>query len=91
MLQVGKSRIFKIMKTGKQIRSYMTYSDVKTDYDGWADAEQYLPKEFDLVHLKLNNGKHSKGWRSTTSWDGRKFDPGTVILSWKKMDDLELN
>lgn len=90
MQEVGRTLIKKIMKTGKETRSYMTYKDVPKDADDWADPKEYLPRRYDLVHLKFNDGNETIGWHTDSRWDGRKFKLGTTVIGWKKTEDLEL-
>jgi len=90
MQQVGRTILTKVMRSGKETRSYMTYKDVPKDNDEWVDAYNYLPRLYDLVHLRMNDGSQSKGWRTDTRWDGRKFKPHQRIVAWKKAEEMVL-
>lgn len=61
----------------------LTYSRVKKDFDGWVKAEDYLPEDFDLVLLKIDNGI-KKGWWAGNKWDGLRYYEGEEVKFWKK-------
>lgn len=63
-----------------------TYKEVKY-LDGWADAELFLPNNFDLVFLKLEEGKTRSGWHTGMGWDGLKLQPTDKVQYWKKKDE----
>ena len=86
--QVGRTIVEKTMKSGKQTRSYLTYKDIPKDYDDWVNAKLYLPKKYDLVHLRMSDGSYTKGWRSESFWDGRKFKPHLKVIAWKKAEEM---
>lgn len=89
MEQVGKTVYIKTTRTGKKVRSYMTYKDVPKDENDWADPKEYLPRFYDLVHLKMSDGSETIGWRSDSRWDGRRFKPWLKIVAWKKADNVD--
>jgi hypothetical protein len=60
------------------------HSQVKFDDDKWADANLYLPADYDLVWCKIENLKQKvSGWHTGTSWDGAKMQPEYKVLFWK--------
>ena len=56
--------------------------------DGWADAKKYLPRDFDLVALKLKSGITRMGWSNGNTWDGAKLTDAEKpdVLYWKKKE-----
>lgn len=67
---------------------YWTYKDVKYDEDGWADANKYLPADYDLVYLKIEDQPCVCGWSAGNSWDGLQVKKEDKVLFWKrKFDD----
>lgn len=54
--------------------------------DGWADAQRYLPADYDLVLLKLDNGRVRAGWSTGCGWDGLKLQPEERVLYWKRKE-----
>lgn len=64
-----------------------TYKSVIYDKDGWADASFYLPVEYDLVELKIDGKKDSKGWSTGSGWDGFTVNPDDKVLSWRILKD----
>lgn len=66
-----------------------TYSNVLYDAHGWADAEKFLPADYDLVMLKLEGNKLRNGWSNGLSWDGLHLKKSEKVLMWKrKIDDM---
>lgn len=61
-----------------------TYSDVKYDADGWADAKKFIPEDFDLCHLKIKDQKTKSGWSKGYKFDGLRIEPEDEVLYWKK-------
>jgi len=64
---------------------YFTYPMVEYDEDLWADASKFLPLEYDLLYLKIENKKSIiRGWYTGYGWDGAKFEENDKVLCWKK-------
>lgn len=68
-------------KTGLRLFSYM---DIPNCKEGWISTEDFLPEDFDLVMLKDQNNRISKGWMNGNSWDGSKITKRQVIKFWKR-------
>lgn len=62
------------------------YADTETDKEGWIDCQKYLPKEYDLCLLQLED-KTKTGWHTGTTWDGLKLKESDTVLSWKRIKD----
>lgn len=80
MIQVGSH------KSGYN-RPY-TYTEVKFNKDGWADAKSFLPIPYDLMLLMDEEGKTFNGWYTSYSWDGIRYK-GQKIKCWKRNMDGE--
>ncbi len=79
MIKVGQSLNI------KDDRIY-TYKDVAHE-EGWVDADEYHPIDYDLVYLKLQGAKDNiRGWCSGNVWDGLKYR-GEKVLKWKYVKD----
>lgn len=66
----------------------LSYKDVKTDADGWADPKHFRPKPFDLVYLRvIREGeerlKGVPGWWTGSSWDGQRLLSSDQVICWK--------
>lgn len=79
MIKVGTLRD----PTGSKSKGYWSYSDVKIDKEGWADASQYLPADCDLVYYRTEEEKTRKGWHCGKHWDGLHFKKEDVVKFWK--------
>jgi hypothetical protein len=73
--QVGK-------QYGLGSKRLFPYSLVEYGDNGWADANKYLPLEYDLVYVKLKE-KILMGWRSMGKWIGLRFD-NEPVYAWKR-------
>lgn len=72
-------------KTGKRV----SYCHVETDADGWVDSAKWLPRDFDIVSLKIEGiYKILSGWLNCNGWDGLKIDPNYKVIAWKKKRDM---
>lgn len=60
---------------------------VTKDYDGWVDADRFLPADYDLVLIK-GIFKLIVAWHAGHKWDGLQYVPGTTVKYWKKKRDL---
>lgn len=77
------------MKVGKDILSTgrkLSYQGVKYDKDGWANAKDYLPDDYDLMYLQIKDKEPCHGWISGKRWTGLKVKPGDEILYWKRKE-----
>jgi hypothetical protein len=81
-----------IQKVGKSIvegikpRKF-AYRDIPFDEDGWADAERFMPADYDLVFLKIEGKKSVSGWSTGNSWDGLKLEKADKVKYWKRKPD----
>lgn len=83
MIKLGTTK----KKGSKKCYSYM---DVKTDYDGWVDSTQYLPVDYDLVYVRVNNGINVRtkvGWYTGYEFDGLHLKDNEKIEYWKRKGD----
>lgn len=63
----------------------LTYARVETDADGWVDINDYLPADYDLTFVKLDNRSGTfSAWSTGTNWDGEKLSPDDTIVYWKR-------
>lgn len=62
----------------------LTYKTVPKDIDGWVEAKDFLPADYDLVYLRIKNRKIRIGWINGLKWDGAHVNPKDHILAWKK-------
>lgn len=60
-----------------------TYSDVKFDQYGWTSVNDYMPMAFDLVYMRLNNGKMITGWQHDGIWEGLGLKEEDSVTKWK--------
>jgi len=59
------------------------YGDIKMDCDGWVDAKEYLPPDFELCLLKTPN-RTLAGWHMRNGWDGHRMTKQDEIQYWKR-------
>lgn len=78
MMKVGKDMI-----QGKTNLRKTDYRDVKYNENGWADARKFLPADYDLMLLVLENGQRVNGWSAGENWEGLKIKPHDKVLLWK--------
>lgn len=75
-----------IKKVGRwypSLKKTFLYGDCEYN-EKWADANKYLPADFDLVWCKIQDmPKPLTGWHTGTGWDGLKMQPEYKVLSWK--------
>lgn len=62
----------------------LNYADIPVDEDGWADAKEFMPADYDLCLLKIKDKKTQSGWASGLNWDGLKVKDEDEVLYWKK-------
>lgn len=70
------------LETGKLFT--FSYRDVETDIDEWVDASRFLPKDYDLVLMKVKGKKTFCGWYNINHWDGLKLKPEDIVSYWKR-------
>ncbi len=63
--------------------SVFSYAKIKSEANGWVDAEKYLPADLDLVFLKLEDGKVISGWIFGKIWDGYRLMPNHKVTHWR--------
>jgi hypothetical protein len=69
----------------------LTYKNIPRDQDGWVNAKNYMPADFDLCLLKITNKPIIAGWSNGLSWDGLKIKKTDEVLKWKdKRDQREI-
>lgn len=61
------------------------YTDVEYDADGWVDAKRFMPADFDLCLLKIEDKSSIPGWASGFNWDGLRVKKKDKVLYWKKI------
>ena len=76
MMKVGKDRV-------PTTRAF-TYKDVLYDDDGWADATKFLPGDFDLVNIKLEDNTFLSAWYTGVGWDGLVIKRDNKVKAWKR-------
>ncbi len=77
-----------MIKVGQKIgKRKIGYSHVLCDIEGWVDANQFLPADFDLCHLKIKDKKTSPGWLQGTCWSGANVVKEDIVLFWKKITE----
>lgn len=81
MIKVGQ-------KIGKRV---IGYSHVTCDIDGWADAKEFLPADFDLCYVKIKDKQTRPGWVQGTIWGGANVARDDIVLYWKKFEKLKDN
>ena len=81
MRKVGKDIVIN-KKTNKKRK--FSYTDVKYDDEKWADASEYLPADFDLVFLRIQDKPITSGWINGIKWEGLKVIEADKVLYWKK-------
>ena len=87
---MSEEEFFLIRQVGQQYEDKkwkFSYSNVKFDEDGWADASRFLPAILDLCYCMIEGrSKKIPGWYTGTSliWDGLNIKPTDKILFWKR-------
>lgn len=70
---------------------FYTYKDIFYNDAGWADVEKYLPEDFDLVSMLLENKRIINGWINGLLWEGLRLKSTDKVLFWKKIKNEELD
>lgn len=64
------------------------YSKVEYDNNGFADADKYLPADYDLCEIKVEGKKKPlKGWHCS-SWDGLNLEKNMKVISWRRTREI---
>ncbi len=63
----------------------LSYEAVPKDENGWVNAKEYIPRDFDMCSLKIKDRKTKSGWAIGNKWDGLNIRPKDEILYWKKV------
>lgn len=84
MIKVGAFKCWKENSKGKKVSVEFNYNDVRFDEDGWADAKEFMPADFELCLLKIKDKKTKSGWASALKWDGLNIEDKDQVLYWKK-------
>jgi len=69
-------------------RNGFRYTKVIYDQKGYAEAEHYIPEDFDMCYLKLDDGTIKKGWWGGFAWDGASVNKYDTITQWKRQNNL---
>lgn len=85
MKKVGKDKI----QVGEKLRK-LAYRDISFDNDGWVDAKEYVPTDYDIVFLNIKNKKISCGWSIGLKWYGLNLKEDDEVLYWKRKSDEKL-
>jgi len=77
-----------MIKVGQKIgKKKIGYSHVLCNIDGWVDAKEFMPIDFDLCHLKIKDKKVCPGWAQGSFWCGANVTKEDIVLFWKKITD----
>lgn len=61
----------------------LSYLNVKKDFNGWVNANEYFPLPFDLVFLDIGI-KVINGWFTGYIWEGLRLRPQDKVIRWKR-------
>ncbi len=64
------------------------YFRLPKDKEGWVNASEYLPKDFDLCWIKTDEKKIKTGWLAGSSWDGLAVTENDKVVSWKNKKNI---
>lgn len=65
-------------------QNFVAYRDCVTDIDGWVKSADFMPEDYDLCRLKMENGKTRMGWYTGQSWDGAHIKEEETVIYWKR-------
>jgi hypothetical protein len=68
-------------------QNFVSYCDCNTDYDGWIKTADFLPEDYDLCRLKMENGRTHMGWSTGGGWDGANVKQDDKVIYWKRSVD----
>lgn len=84
MIKAGAKKYPGVKKSPKY-----SYRDIYFDPGKWADASRFLPEDYDLVLMRLTNGKTITGWSVGLKWEGLRLQPEDNVKYWKrKLDQM---
>jgi len=65
--------------------NFRSYKNVKTDIDGWADVNLFLPLNFDLCYVKTDKRRGTTtAWYTGTIWDSAMLNDDEKVIFWKQ-------
>lgn len=73
---------------GKRCKKWYNYSHCKFDKDGWADPNEFLPDDGDLVWMKREGKRPVSGWIQGKTWIGFRLKAGDKVIGWKRNEDI---
>lgn len=78
---------------GIRTRKRWSYKHCCFDHEMFADATKYLPRDFDMCDVKVQQeaNKIFSAWHTGNGWDGRKLLPEHVVTKWRRKEDIYLN
>ena len=62
---------------------FFAYKNIIAEETGWIDPLKYLPYEYDMVELNLENKIPIKGWLTGNHWDALRLKKTDKVLGWK--------
>lgn len=77
------------LKTPKRWRyKHCTYDD-----EMFADATKYLPRDYDICDVKVQQeaSKIFSAWHTGVGWDGHKLLSDYVVTKWRRKEEIYLN
>ena len=86
MKKVGEFKCYRENSKGQKVSLTYTYLDVP-EIDGWVNAKEFMPANFDLCELKINGKKNRGGWAVGSKFDGLNIKPSDEVLYWKKQSE----
>lgn len=77
-----------IKKVGKRYYDgELKFVEVPCNNQGWVDASQYLPEDYVMCRVELDDGTRRSAWHSGNKWDGAWIRESDQILFWKKENE----
>jgi len=81
----SKSELAEIKRMKQKV---VNYSDRLKDSQGYIRDLEYKPLLYELVDLKLKNGRNICGWWTGQEWYGRMLRPNHEIIGWKRKTSI---
>lgn len=81
---VAKKYNIRIPSKGRPV---FTYVSIPKDSLGFADASLYLPEDYILCTLNLEDGRRHHGWWTGHNWDGYKMKARDKVISWRRSEE----
>jgi hypothetical protein len=80
----------------KIVKKLFEYSHVTYNEEGWTKSNEFLPRRFELVKVKLERGgfifpKDINGWWTGSDWTGLRFKPEDKVREWKTLYREEMS